>query len=54
MFDIFNFYCVFIYRQHLRSLVFVIVVSVRDKNKSYKIAQKRKDQDGKDLFEDTF
>jgi len=32
----------------------IIVVSIRDKNKSYKIAQKRKDQYGKDLFEDTF
>src|SRR6056297_1447273 len=32
----------------------IIVVSIRDKNKSYKIAQNRKDQYGKDLFKDIF
>jgi hypothetical protein len=32
----------------------ILVVSVRDKNKSYKIAQNRKDQYGKDLFKDIF
>ena len=32
----------------------IIVVSTCDKNKSFKIAQNRKDQYGKDLFKDIF